>query len=375
MVFIGQGLGSNTLAGAEDFMRFLDITDGYWPLLTGQLFPVLSVSIMGYKLWKKYRRNLTQKALEAREFLAKFTQRATCIGQNSLLTKATVENDLTLLDWRIKDKCGTETAELLAHQLLRTNLAFHNLFTVLAGLGTCMYPTTINDNNVKAHINCFDKIHEEMRDVKGEPGIVFEAITFAGMYAKSADQLFTAPIYEEWLLQRFDLEFDEQDQQNMASMDAVWNVEDTASQWERSQACISVVATQRASERTLIKLAAAVEAWMRTFAWKKWALFSHTRRPCKSVFNSLAETSEPMCKVAGTQPLASIDLSAPCAVDPGDWTCSEETCEESSEFGVSYHPAATCTDCGDCVASETCQCCEKRDFMGLWDGDATLMMA
>merc|ERR1712194_99221 len=269
---------------------------------------------------------------EAREFLAKFTQRATCIGQNSLLTKATVENDLTLLDWRMKDKCGTETAELLAHQLLRTNLAFHNLFTVLAGLGTCMYPTTINNNNVKAHINCFD------------------------------------------------LEFDEQDQQNMASMDAVWNVEDTASQWERSQACISVVATQRASERTLIKLAAAVEAWMRTFAWKKWALFSHTRRPCKSVFNSLAETSEPMCKVVGSLPpgslpLASIDLSAPCAVDPGDWTCSEETCEESSEFGVSYHPAATCTDCGDCVASETCQCCEKRDFMGLWDGDATLMMA
>merc|ERR1712194_187820 len=154
---------------------------------------------------------------EAREFLAKFTQRATCIGQNSLLTKATVENDLTLLDWRMKDKCGTETAELLAHQLLRTNLAFHNLFTVLAGLGTCMYPTTINNNNNKAHINCFDKIHEEMRDVKGEPGIVFEAITFAGMYAKSA----------------------EQDQQNMASMDAVWNVEDTASQWERSQACIS----------------------------------------------------------------------------------------------------------------------------------------
>jgi len=164
----------------------------------------------------------------------------------------------------------------------------------------------------------------------------------------------------------------------MASMDAVWAVEDNASQWERGQACIGVVATQRASERTLIKLAGAVEVWMRTFAYKIWAPFSATRRLCKSVFNSLAETSEPVCKVAGNQTTAGIDLSAPCAVGNGIWRCSEETCQESfKESGISYKPASSCTQfcCTECVASESCQCCEKRDFIGLWDGGGTLMMA
>merc|ERR1712110_847049 len=104
-------------------------------------------------------------------------------------------------------------------------------------------------------------------------------------YAALTDQLLTEPFYGDHFENQFGITIPE----NTSLTPTIMNMTNASAE-DRVTACIQVVVTHRAFERTFLRLEKAIHVWMRSFAREVTGLSVRTSwKPCQKVFNKLAD--------------------------------------------------------------------------------------
>lgn len=252
-------------------------------------------------MWEKEKQSFVEKAEHVDTYLTRLTLRSACVANATYLEKEVLE--AVADDWladHVFDTCGAEVSVTLAKQMQRTNVALAHLFQSMATIGQCMIP---RGESANAMVQCANNLYTPLREVRGESGILFEALSFAALYADVADELLIEPQYGHIIEEKFGgslVEAIQSEANELREMNVLWNLKGDEEPEVRAEACLSMVATHRAFERTFQKLAKSMEVWLRTWGRKRFSANVHTSwQPCKKVFPALIDAAAPFCEAGG----------------------------------------------------------------------------
>jgi len=245
-----------------------------------------------------------------------------CVGQFQL--------DPTFFRPEFQEVCGTDIEVKLAEQMVKTNMAMVNLFKEFKGIGKCLFP---EGSRRWSKSNCVAAIYEPLREMNGEPGLLYSAFALAAAYAEETDEILNKAIYAHWFEEYFNITMPHS-QNVREDLIRVRDGGEGDSMQERATTCVSIVGLHRAFERVFIRLKTALDVYMHTFAREKvhWSTRT-TQHPCRRVFRKLEDRELGLCKEGLDLPLVSPDsewlmehaehLSATSLDDVG--SCIEDT--------------------------------------------------
>jgi len=236
-----------------------------------------------YMLWKM-RKHFKEITHHTKDFLMRMVFKSDCMEETLRMLR---DGDEGQLSSEFGDTCGKESEKKLHMQIHRTNAAMQGIFASLEEVGRCLWP---HNHRSYAKIGCAERVYRPLRESRGRAGIVFLALSFAVAYAHFADDMLKQPWYGNVFEQEFGIELPHTEKTSLAKVK-------NESIEVRSMACMQILATHRAFERTFQRINLAIKVWLQTFA--REYLFPSVRHswwPCKKVFNSLEHSEQGFCK-------------------------------------------------------------------------------
>jgi len=275
--------------------------------------------------------------------------------------------------------CGQNQTAILSTILTRAHKTIAHVFGIIVELGECMNPEGDND---RAKTSCANRLYRPLRQDKDLPGILWSALVYMATVMRVTDDLLIKPHYGNVMESHFGVTpppagttggFSEL--QDLIDVNVT-----NAGLDRRFITCYSIIATHRAFETSLARVAQSLQVYSQTFARRYTAPVARaiSWKPCQKIFEEFHPRKSPngFCKrhkvnITREQEIA---LKVPCSspMNWPQWQCHERHwlmtredglwCKhvgtfkgyEYRDFGVDH------TRCG-------CECC-KRENAGrsLW---------
>jgi len=255
-------------------------------LLTAVLhwvLPILLIPQTIYMIWK-IRKHFKEITHHTKAFIMRLVFKSDCMEETTRMLRDDDEGELKS---DVRDVCGPETEKMLHTQIHRTNAAMEGIFTTLEEVGRCLWP---HNKRAYAKIGCAERVYRPLREIHGHAGVVFLALSFAVAYAHFTDDLLEEPWYGDLLEQEFGIELPHTNKTDLRSLEGK-SVE------VRSIACMQLLATHRAFERTFLRLRSGIQVWLQTYGRSyRSASIRHSWWPCRKVFNSIEHGDRGFCK-------------------------------------------------------------------------------
>lgn len=251
----------------------------------------------------KLREHYHTKDGHSRSFAVGLVAKADCISgkvgfhREELLDDQGQIRDENFFIPAFREVCGREAESALLDQMIKTNEAMIALFNEFKGIGKCVFP---EGRRAWSKSNCVHAIYDNLRQVEGEPGILFSALSIAAAYGQETDEIVSQPIYSEWFAKHFGITLpgarDAEDDLLRVRNNAIH---------EKATVCISILGLHRAFERVFVRLKTALELFMHTFARDELHFSTRTiQHPCRRVFREFEDRDLGLCKDGTDLPLS-----------------------------------------------------------------------
>eukprot|EP00929_Paragymnodinium_shiwhaense_P093109 TRINITY_DN5318_c0_g1_i1.p1 TRINITY_DN5318_c0_g1~~TRINITY_DN5318_c0_g1_i1.p1 ORF type:complete len:621 (-),score=150.27 TRINITY_DN5318_c0_g1_i1:150-2012(-) len=278
---LGETAFISTLAG-------LSLSAAWVPVVGWTIAVVVGI----IHVWEMYR-HYQHKFDHVTEVSQAMVYKSRCVSKMIGLTTQQAEdgfNAMTLFKKPFQASCSADTQAALAAQYANTNRAIRQVLEELDSLGRCLYPASDHPRRWSV-IECAESQAEHLYVINKKPGVVRAAAIFAEAYGKYADQLLDKPLYGTAFRDLFEIDLSLEQEKPGTLLKQIT----CASAEERPKLCTSLLASHRAFEKTFMRLAVAMRAYMKTFARQERWLTGRSFKPCRKVFAKPEETWR-LCK-------------------------------------------------------------------------------
>lgn len=287
----GHGWGAGVIEalgdGASDAIHFYLDT----------IFPIIIGPYILYRFYR-IRDHWLHRTHHAKGFVMRMIMRSQCVANELKLEKSGVESIVKNFQGEVQSTCGDDYPLLLAKQMQSSNLAMVRLFETYAKIGRCMWPADFKAGGYASKIQCVNTLYWPLFETQGYPGILFEGLATAALYAEQTDTLMVEPIYGRLIQDKFEMH-PEGDEAHLNILVSVLGATANGPA-EEGEKCMQVLAMHRAFERTFARLIVATEVYLETFARWRWVPNLAGRwKPCTKVFYSVKDSEKKRTLVQG----------------------------------------------------------------------------
>lgn len=277
----------------------------------------------------------------------------------------------------VTEVCGLNQTRILSTILRRAHATIVHVFGIIVELGQCMNPEGEND---RAKTSCANRLYRPLRQDKDLPGILWTALVYMSTVMRVTDDLLIEPHYGDVMQSHFGVTPPPEGKTGgFSELQDVKDVKE-ASLDRRFLTCYSIIATHRAFETSLARVAQSIQVYSQTFARRFTVpvFRAISWKPCQKIFEEFHPKKSPngFCKrhklsITTEQEIA---LKVPCSspLNWPQWQCHERHWLMTKEDGlwckhVGVSKGYEYRDFGVDLTKCGCECC-KRENAGrsLW---------
>lgn len=316
-------------------------------------------------VYEYYHEQWLEKTERVEDFINRLVLRPACAKQrlqdNNDFSPAAINPLFT-------EVCGANQTAVLSLILERSHLTMVHVFDTIAAMGKCLNP---EGEDRRAKVSCAYRLYRPLREQGGKPGQLWTSLVFLSTVMQVTDELLVTPHYKHIMEEKFGVAPPPNDgnSTSFSELSDLDRVKDDTMD-KRFFTCYSILATHRAFEMSLSRVAQSLEVWTRTFARRKTApsFYGISWKPCQKVFNKLADAeAEGFCKSHKSewseeqQDAERIACSSPMNLP--QWKCHHRTRGQDAMWcqyvgiseGYEYkHFGRDTSGCG-------CECCTRQN--------------
>lgn len=316
-------------------------------------------------MYLHWQQSYLDKIDDVEDFTNRLIMRPACVKDRLSLERRTF--DELAFEPIIGEVCGVKQLELIAALAIRTHKVMEHVFDTISQLGECLNPA---GEGKLDKVNCAHRMYRGLREQSELPGILWSSLVFMSTVMQVTDGLLIEPLYGNIMEDKFGVMPPPADKTSgFSEIEDIRRVANDTLE-KRFLTCYSVIATHRAFELSLSRVAQSLTVYMKTFARRLSSanIRFHSWKPCQKVFFD-ANHEDGFCKdekskLLRHQTLALQHMPCSSSLNQPQWRCHSRSrlfgndnlwCKHAGVFqGFEYRYYEHNSECG-------CKCCRREN--------------